>query len=283
MDTAAALADIQAILAEAGALAVRAQKGVRTTYKDGNQALTETDLAISRLTQARLAPWLSQPGHVLLDEESIDQAGTPDKVFAETEYQWVLDPIDGTAGYALGRKLYGISLGLLHRGVPLLGGIYLPAQKELLLADTTRAWRVENAFTADAVESPLQCEAMPVHNQIFVESYFGHLHPWNSQGPSSQHIWLNTPESAVQGLFTALTGQAAASTMVRMFSIWDVAAALAMAKRASFAVKSMTDGRLWERLTAADFQPNWKLADTWLLSAEQNYTVVRDALTGDSR
>lgn len=279
MDTAAALADIQAILAEGGALARQAQKGVRTTYKDGNQALTETDLAISRLTQEKLAPWLAQPGHVLLDEESIDRAGTPERVFAESDYQWVLDPIDGTAGYALGRKLYGISLALLHHGVPMLGGIYLPAQHELLLADESRAWHVDNPFTADAEETPLTATAMPVHSQTFVESYFAEKMGWGANLWNDK-IWNNTPESAVQGFASALSGRAGGATMVTGFSIWDVAGAMALAQRAGFVVRSMYDGRRWERMEASNFKSNWKLAENWLLCADSNFDYISNAIKG---
>lgn len=269
---------IQSFLEEAGELALKAQKVIKAMYKDGNQALTETDLAISKLAHQRLSPWLKQKGHVLLDEESIDGVGDPNEVFANNDYLWVLDPIDGTAGYALGRRMWGISLGLIYKGKPLLGGIYLPAIGELLLADSTRVWRIQNPFIAQAKESEIQCQDMKIHSQIFVESYFGILETWDSN-KFGNNFWLNTPESAVQGFYSALVGQAAGATM--RFSIWDVAAALVMAKRGGFVVRSLTDGRVWDCLQASDFKNNWKLADAWLLCADSNYEHISKGIKGE--
>lgn len=40
------------------------------------------------------------------------------------DFSWVLDPIDGTNNFALGFPLCGISLALLHEGVPVYGFVY---------------------------------------------------------------------------------------------------------------------------------------------------------------
>lgn len=274
MDTQKALKDILSFIEEAGTLAVQNQGQAKISYKDGNQALTETDLAISNLAQQRLKTWFDQPDHMLIDEESIKL--TPDEVFTKSEYQWCLDPIDGTAGYALGRKLYGISIGICHKGKPLLGVIYLPAIHELLIADEDKAWRTENPFSAQAKESPLQCRTMDVHSQIFVESYFGKIATWD--GLFSGKIWLNTPESAVQGFASVLTLQAAGATMTTMFSIWDVAAAAAIAQRSGFIIRSLSNGRVFTEFEPNDFKSNWKLSGTWLICADQNFTYISAAL-----
>jgi fructose-1,6-bisphosphatase/inositol monophosphatase family enzyme len=77
---------------------------------------------------------------VLIDEESIDGIGTPEEVFASSEYQWVLDPIDGTAAYAAGRDDWGIYLGLLHNGEPVIAAMSQPGRGLTLLADTETVW-----------------------------------------------------------------------------------------------------------------------------------------------
>ncbi len=262
---------------EAGELAVNAQRSITLHYKDGHQALTDTDLAISKLAYVRLASWLNQPGHILLDEESIDQVGTPEDVFAATEYQWALDPIDGTAGYAAGRKLWGVSLGLLHKGVPVAGGIYLPAIGEMLLADDEKAWRIEYPDTDKEHTTALQCKHMTVNSQIFVESYFGNGIEWG-QDWSGNKIWMNTPESAIQGFFSAITGQAAGAVMVKGFAVWDVAASAAIALRAGFQIKGLEDDRLLTAYQSSDFKPNWKQKYNWLISHTANFDHIKNAL-----
>ncbi len=60
------------------------------------------------------------PTHGLLGEEQEDD------IAADAEYVWVIDPIDGTSNFASGIPLWGISVGLLSHGVPVVGIIWVP-------------------------------------------------------------------------------------------------------------------------------------------------------------
>lgn len=51
------------------------------------------------------------------------------------EMTWVIDPLDGTTNYAHGYPASTVSIGVLRRGVPVLGGVYDPSRKELFLAE----------------------------------------------------------------------------------------------------------------------------------------------------
>lgn len=53
---------------------------------------------------------------------------------AGASYQWVLDPIDGTKSFVRGVPLYGVMVGLLREGQPLVGVVQLPALGELVYA-----------------------------------------------------------------------------------------------------------------------------------------------------
>ena len=63
------------------------------------------------------------PAHGVMGEEH----GT---VNADAETLWVLDPIDGTRAFITGRPLFGTLIGVLHRGVPVLGVIDQPVTGE---------------------------------------------------------------------------------------------------------------------------------------------------------
>src|SRR5439155_24197501 len=58
--------------------------------------------------------------HGLLGEEHADD------IADEARYVWVIDPIDGTMNFASGLPLFGISIGLLDQGVPVVGAIWVP-------------------------------------------------------------------------------------------------------------------------------------------------------------
>lgn len=49
------------------------------------------------------------------------------------EFQWLLDPIDGTLSFIHGVPLFGTLIALLRQGRPILGVIHLPVSGELLI------------------------------------------------------------------------------------------------------------------------------------------------------
>ena len=60
------------------------------------------------------------PDYGVLSEE-----GT--HIFPEQPFCWVIDPIDGTTNFTRGVPLWGISLGLLYKGTPVFGHVYIPS------------------------------------------------------------------------------------------------------------------------------------------------------------
>jgi len=277
MDYTKATEDIRAFLLEAGAHALNLQKQAGRHYKQDQSIVTQTDLDISKMAADKLSHWLNQEDHVLIDEESIDTISNPEEVFATTKYQWVLDPVDGTAGYALGRDRWGVSLGLLENGVPIGGGFYMPAIGALIMVEDGKAYYTD-ARSGEKCPMP-RAEPMDLNSQIFLESYFGFEHFWGSD-MARNRAWLNTPECAVQGFYSALMGQSAGMTCHELFSIWDVAGAAAIASTTGHKIMSLEDGHEWERFTAGDFKDNWKLENRWVLSHPDNYEAIKNALMG---
>lgn len=274
MDIAHATQMIEDFLLEAGTMALEKQGTVKCFYKEGQQALTETDLAVSKLAQERFVEFLSLPDHVLIDEESIQK--TPSDVFSSSTYQWVLDPIDGTAGYALGRKMWGVSLAVLDKGRPVAGGIYMPAVGYFLLADDRATYKIDVATKQRTI---VTCGQMVVNSQTFVESFYCEGGGWYNR--SNHGIWRHTPESAVQGGVCTLLSQSAGSTIPTVYSIWDAAGILALARHTGLICRSMKGGAEWGILTAQDFKDNWKLSEDWLLCHPENFDYISTALKGE--
>ena len=71
------------------------------------------------------------PGVAVLAEESGTRAGGSG---ASADLQWCVDPLDGTTNYAHGYPLFATSVGLLWRGIPLLGAMAVPRMDELFWA-----------------------------------------------------------------------------------------------------------------------------------------------------
>ena len=107
----------------AGEVALRRQQSLGPMqFKGKKDIVTEADLECDRLIRERLEA--AFPDHSLLTEEE----GTLDK---GSDYCWYVDPIDGTINYAHQIPLWGVSIGLAHKGKMLCGAIFLPALNEL--------------------------------------------------------------------------------------------------------------------------------------------------------
>ena len=68
------------------------------------------------------------PTHQILAEES----GITKE---ESEYKWIIDPLDGTTNYAHTLPIFAISIGIEHKKEIILGGVYNPISNELFFAE----------------------------------------------------------------------------------------------------------------------------------------------------
>ena len=99
---------------------------VSVTRKPDGTEVTEADREAERVMRERLAE--ERPGHAVLGEE-FGQEGPDD-----ARYRWVLDPVDGTAGFTIGVPLFGTLVALLEDGEPVVGVIHFPAIEETVYA-----------------------------------------------------------------------------------------------------------------------------------------------------
>lgn len=115
-------------LTKAAAMADTYFGKVSSTVKlgDNNQVLTEADVAIGKQLVAAVQE--VYPSHNIIDEE----AGVVDN---ESEFTWVIDPIEATSNFAAGLPQYGIMIGLLRDSEPIAGGIIAPAFNKIYLAE----------------------------------------------------------------------------------------------------------------------------------------------------
>ena len=94
------------------------------TQKTANEFVSEVDREAERAIIKILLD--AYPGHSILAEES-GLAGA-------SEYQWIIDPLDGTTNFLHGFPQYAVSIGLMHRGVPTQGVVYDPTRNDLFTA-----------------------------------------------------------------------------------------------------------------------------------------------------
>lgn len=107
----------ETITAEVGDTLLDAFGKAQATEKSDGSLVTAFDQwSDERLRTAIQATF---PEHGVLSEETIH-------IFPDTDWCWIIDPIDGTTNFTRGIPLWAISLGLLYRGTPVYGYVYIP-------------------------------------------------------------------------------------------------------------------------------------------------------------
>ncbi len=122
LDTRAALAVDVALRAGQLALAMRHNLGPADA-KSAIDFCTEADLAVERLIRQEMAARFG--GDSFIGEEYGGEAG---------DAVWVVDPIDGTAGYIHGTPRWCVSIAFVLAGVIEIGVIYAPVTDRLFIA-----------------------------------------------------------------------------------------------------------------------------------------------------
>lgn len=96
----------------AGAIINRASLDVErltVTAKSHNDFVTEVDQAAEDAIIATIRE--AYPGHGILAEESGRSQGAKN-----SEYVWIIDPLDGTTNFIHGLPVYAVSIALAFRG-----------------------------------------------------------------------------------------------------------------------------------------------------------------------
>ncbi len=90
---------------------------ISATRKPDGTLVTQADQWTDQQLRDRLAQ--AFPSHGVLTEET-------EHIFPATDWCWIIDPIDGTTNFTRGIPIWGISLGLLYRGLPVFGFVHFP-------------------------------------------------------------------------------------------------------------------------------------------------------------
>ena len=123
------LADIEArateMAREAGAiLASHFGHGkLEVEFKDEKQRdpVTNADKECQELLEGAIARHF--PDHGVLGEEGEDKEAEDSPA---PDFVWVLDPLDGTKNFMGGLPVYASSVGVMHRGEPIVGAVFVP-------------------------------------------------------------------------------------------------------------------------------------------------------------
>lgn len=121
-----ALGQVEKIAREAGELILkhygRVDRLTKTHSAADNEAVTQADRDSQSLIVRRLRD--AFPGDGIIGEEDDAGAGITFDVRDPMGRVWVIDPIDGTNNFVAGLGAFCVSIGLLDRGMPVMGVVY---------------------------------------------------------------------------------------------------------------------------------------------------------------
>ena len=104
-------------------------ESLKVASKQPNDFVTEVD----RAAEAAIIEVLQEayPNYGILAEES---GSTPARNGGDTEYQWIIDPLDGTTNFIHGLPQYAISIALARGNILEHAVVYDPNRNELFTA-----------------------------------------------------------------------------------------------------------------------------------------------------
>jgi myo-inositol-1(or 4)-monophosphatase len=118
----------------AGSLINRAAldiESVRVSSKQVNDFVTEVDVACEKTIIETLLT--AYPGHGIWAEESGTEHGAQD-----SEFVWIIDPLDGTTNFIHGLPVYCVSIALAVKGKIEQAVVYDPTRNDLFTATKGR-------------------------------------------------------------------------------------------------------------------------------------------------
>ena len=96
----------------------------------------------------------SFPDHGIVGEEDGDDVDG-----AAADFLWILDPLDGTTNFLNGLPIYAVSIGVVYRGMPVAGALFIPwpgdgSGSVLHARKGGGAWVGEEPISIPQAESP---------------------------------------------------------------------------------------------------------------------------------
>jgi myo-inositol-1(or 4)-monophosphatase len=121
---------MQAVYAAAEEIKKFTDVSFKISNKEGlNDLVTEVDHASEKAIIGVIKK--HYPEHNILTEES-------GEIYQDSNYKWIIDPIDGTVNFAHHIPICCISIAIEHNGKMILGAVYNPFMNEFFFAEQGR-------------------------------------------------------------------------------------------------------------------------------------------------
>lgn len=108
------------LVKDAGTLLVKQWGGnLKVQYKGKRNSDPVSDADMQSHTFLTNQIETRYPKHNILSEENLNSEMT------DSDFMWVIDPLDGTINYINKYPCFGVSIGILFQGIPIVGAIFV--------------------------------------------------------------------------------------------------------------------------------------------------------------
>jgi len=109
---------------------------IEPSFKGAVDLVTPFDLEAQEILVGRLEA--AFPGHGFLAEEGLSKPG-------DSDYRWIIDPLDGTTNYSHAFPVFSVSAALERAGRVVLGLVFDPTREEMFRAEAGRGASLNGA------------------------------------------------------------------------------------------------------------------------------------------
>lgn len=195
--------------------------------------VTDVDLHNSQAFSTFLEKNFPNLNYAIIDEETIgNMKGKLFEKIAQTDYQFIFDPIDGTLNYSSGLPFYGVLLSVFKKGKPLYGFIYAPALDEFVYTDGKQVFREHFGKTQILGKYPKNTSRVVQAHCWEVNLKPNHM--------KEKFVVQDYFSAAIYSLYLSL-GQLRA--VLSTAKLWDIAPLLAIGKIYGFGIYDYDTGK----------------------------------------
>ncbi len=228
------LATADKAVREGGAVLLGMLGRARVREKGPADLVTEADFA-SQETVRKIVLG-AFPDHGFVGEEDDPGGG---EVSGDSEYRWIVDPLDGTTNFVHGVPHFCVSLALERQGRLVVGAVYNPLAEECYLAETGKGAHLNGKSIATSKITNLSQSLAAVGLPSVVDSESPDLRMFNEALGACQAI-RRTGSAALNLCYLA----AGRFDVAWNYStkIWDVAAGALIIQEAGGSIESPYGG-----------------------------------------
>ncbi len=235
------LKKVEKIIRKVGDYSLRFfSKPRKITSKGPRDIVTDVDVKCEKMIRDYLEKHFKNYG--FCGEESSGD-------YADKDFYWVVDPIDGTTNFAHGFEAYCVSIALTYKGIPILGMIYSPVKKSLYKAHIkSKAYKNNKVINVSKIKKLEQ-------SLIILGFYYNFDENLDERMREFQNVLLEVQSirrdgSAALNLCYVAEGVCDAFYETSLHA-WDVAAGIIIANRAG-AIITKKDGSSYYDIFSRD-------------------------------